>query len=397
MPLSFFSQPRFSPLAFPGWPEPSALASSTPRIHSAISLHKTWHRWNSVLESRDDGAGGPKPPCQRNRHLPNCPIAPGSGNAGRAGDQGRGIAANAGLRTSRSSGRNSSPCAQRSGCSRWSWKALKGPAMHVRPRIHRLTLAVWRCLLISSVARKYPTGEMRALAEPPRRRQRPPPAADYLHLRRCLRQSRRHAASAAASASTGTAIRSPRAPPPLPPPRRCQSRRRRYSPPMWRAVTLRMPMAGNKQRRSRRPAPLARGCARRRKIPCQFCALGPQTFRCIRRKRTGADNLLGADRRLVPGAAAQRCNERQAATSLFDEKIEIQIATQPDDFWSREDPQEVMDDIAKMAGWDVGKQKKPLFTVTGNVFDDLKKGRGKTPEPEPEPEPASASAPEPDP
>jgi hypothetical protein len=88
MPLSFFSQPRFSPLAFPGWPEPSALASSTPRIHSAISLHKTWHRWNSVLESRDDGAGGPKPPCQRNRHLPNCPIAPGSGNAGRAGDQG---------------------------------------------------------------------------------------------------------------------------------------------------------------------------------------------------------------------------------------------------------------------------------------------------------------------
>jgi hypothetical protein len=306
MPLSFFSQPRFSPLAFPGWPEPSALASSTPRIHSAISLHKTWHRWNSVLESRDDGAGGPKPPCQRNRHLPNCPIAPGSGNAGRAGDQGSRNRCEAGLTTSRSSGRNSLPCARRSRCSRWSYKALNGPAMSSGRKLRGRR---WRCGGVW-LSRRSPVKTQPARREtpstpptppkPPSTLPTPPPEPPLTALTPPELPPTPPRTRPQPPPST------PSTPPPERPPTPPRERTRTApSPIMWATVTADAQwLETNKEGLEGQPL-MARGCARRRKLPCQLPALGPQTLRCIRRQRTGADKLLGANRRLVPGAAAE--------------------------------------------------------------------------------------------
>ncbi|WP_417427107.1 P-loop NTPase fold protein [Hoeflea sp.] len=48
-------------------------------------------------------------------------------------------------------------------------------------------------------------------------------------------------------------------------------------------------------------------------------------------------------RALLPNAL------NNAPQSLFDEMVEVQIATQSDEFWSRKDPQAVIDDIARIA------------------------------------------------
>jgi hypothetical protein len=55
---------------------------------------------------------------------------------------------------------------------------------------------------------------------------------------------------------------------------------------------------------------------------------------------------------------------RDQRIGLFDEKIEIQIATQPDDFWSREDPQAVIERYCpKMAG--MGRRQAERTAVHG--------------------------------
>jgi hypothetical protein len=103
---------------------------------------------------------------------------------------------------------------------------------------------------------------------------------------------------------------------------------------------------------------LARGCAQRRKHRANFPPWARKPFDAFADSELARTTSWGlvADwyRTLLVGAI------NAEPTGLFDEKIEIQIATQPDDFWSREDPQEVMDDIARMAGWDVGSKKTPV-------------------------------------
>jgi hypothetical protein len=55
--------------------------------------------------------------------------------------------------------------------------------------------------------------------------------------------------------------------------------------------------------------------------------------------------------------------------SLFGEKADVEIATQPDEFWERE-PVLVMEAIAEIAGWR-SKEKKDNFTVAQFIIDFL--------------------------
>jgi hypothetical protein len=257
-------------------------------------------------------------------------------------------------------------------------------------RSQTLTLAAWRCLLISSVARKYPTDEMRATASAT--------ATAANGTARAAAGSLSVARAAAARAATAAATASATASSIAPASARAAAGRAATGAAatasaasafadrdaVWGAVIadVRSLEANAKLDLEHQPLWLddVRGDEKYRVNFAPWAREPFDAFAESELARTTSWGLI-ADwyRALLP-------NEMNTKPqSLFDEKLEIKIATQPDDFWSRENPQEIMDDIARIAGWDVGKQKKPLFTVTGNVFDDLKKERGRTPDPQPTP------------
>jgi hypothetical protein len=267
----------------------------------------------------------------------------------------------------------------------------------VRSKIERSTLAVWWCLVISSVACKDPTGETRDTINAANAAKAAVYAADATARAAPYgANAPRAAAYAAAYAATTTTLDT------IDAATRAATYAAARADPyssvadnVWATVSADAQwLERNKKGLEGQPLWLedVRGDENYR---ANFPPWARKPFDAFAESELALTSSWGL---IVDWYRALLPNDVNARPrGLFDEKIEIQIATQPDDFWSREDPQAVIDDIAKIAGWDVGKQKEPLFTITGNVFDDLNKGRGKTPEPEPEPEPEPAPAPEPEP
>jgi hypothetical protein len=263
----------------------------------------------------------------------------------------------------------------------------------VRSKIERSTLAVWWCLVISSVACKDPTGETRDTINAANAAKAAVYAADATARAAPYgANAPRAAAYAAAYAATTTTLDT------IDAATRAATYAAARADPyssvadnVWATVSADAQwLERNKKGLEGQPLWLedVRGDENYR---ANFPPWARKPFDAFAESELALTSSWGL---IVDWYRALLPNDVNARPrGLFDEKIEIQIATQPDDFWSREDPQAVIDDIAKIAGWDVGKQKEPLFTITGNVFDDLNKGRGKTPEPEPEPEPEPASPP----
>jgi hypothetical protein len=66
--------------------------------------------------------------------------------------------------------------------------------------------------------------------------------------------------------------------------------------------------------------------------------------------------------------------------SFFGERLDLDLASRPDEFWHRE-PGDVLEEIAKLTGFvSATAQKEPLFTVEGNVFDDMRKQQSTPPD-----------------
>jgi hypothetical protein len=313
----------------------------------------------------------PQPPCQRNRQLPDYTLQRGHGTVD---------ALEIKDRETLQAWLEDKPV-------EWAQLIALRAALRVFPLVledvdeiaapnktiyQEVMLAVWRCLLISSVACEYPTDEKRAAASAAASAARDPSnaasIAGYSAARAAAYASVAASDPAKAPASAADAAKAARAAP---------------DDKAWGAVIADAQwLEANGTDLENQPLWLddVRGNGKFRANFPPWARKPFDAFAGSELARTTSWGLI-VDwyRALLPNDMTAR------PRNLFGDEIEIEIATQPDGFWSRENPQEVMDDIARIAGWDVGKQKKPLFTVTGNVFDDLKKDRGRTPDPQPAP------------
>jgi hypothetical protein len=288
----------------------------------------------------------------------------------------------------------------------WAWLIALRAALRVFPlviqstgrstvtnqaRNQELTLAVWRCLLISAVAHKYPTDSASASAASTAASAAASAAADaasasaaasaasaaeavgssdaYAYVASASAASDAASAVDAASAASDAASAVDAASAASAASASAYVSAASASASAWRAVTADARwLEKNGKGLEDQPLWLEDAHASAKYLTgFPDWVLKPfETFADSELARTTSWGLI-ADwyrARLVGAVNAE-------PTGLFHQKIERQIAKQPDKFWNREDPQEVMDAIARTAGWKPDGGQNQSRSKLSNVEDEV--------------------------